>query len=27
MFSKSLTANKYNFDALFYRAVTLLDSG
>lgn len=27
MFTKSLTANKLNFDALFYRAVTLLDSG
>ena len=26
MFSKSLSANKFNFDALFYRAVTLLDS-
>jgi len=27
MFSKSLVSNEINFDALFYRAVTLLDSG
>ena len=27
MFSKSLSLNKSNFDALFYRAVSNLDSG
>lgn len=27
MFSKSLNQNKMNYDALFYRAVSNLDSG